>query len=746
MDQYTFPHSNINTVDGSGATIVNITVDPLHIPVFWGFAPKGEIGKPVYGSGTILSQTFSTDIFQSSTALGGCHQMQYFQKAASLQRCYFIRLPDGSQTLGFSVIVVAKSGSYPAYAKDATTNAFQTTTTGGVTSYTVTNDASGSPATATATAYSVVTTPLLLSATTGNYEPDDATIRATFNLEKADSWYEIIRVTGKTPGNWTARSAFSLAVTPSSVAEDITARINMPLVRFSPLFASDINFDFLAQTTGEKSYTYSPQQSFFGQSYTDIVLNARSVIDPTTTQDLGWEQALSAAYSAANTTPVLDYDIFVNTDGGLAATGPVSTGIQGVLALAMRMGLESGQYTNGQMAPNWSDATAVRRFLAAVQKINVLTGQDITGKNLLNVPLDTNNITGAQPFGSYSMYNGFSATDVSTTVSYNDQNLDSALQAWLTTSSSTIQNEQQYSMNAAYDSGFSLQTKYALLALQGVRDGLMVDVACDDFSTPPASQTSTILGSTTPTRVPMTQAASLSMLATVVSQARLYPDSVDYDTQTFRTEVYPQSGKVSVNGQSVYLPLTYARMIQRCTFYNTPAVSGSPKGRPNSEVTMFTELNWIPSSNDQMQAFWAAAGNCAVYADRDTLYLSDIRTVYPDLTSLFSDGVYKDYICFTKSLIHKRWTYYEGLNLPAKKITSQLANDITNDCQAAMGSYMPTKTTVSVDDSNTASGYTLQANTDCYGYMPARILQSVITALRADTGTTSGTSSSTTSS
>ena len=746
MDQYTFPHSDIQTDDGSGATVTDIQIDPLHTPCFFGFAPKGEIGVPVYGSGVTLSSTFSSDIYKTTTALGNCHQMQYFRGCSTAQRVWFVRLPDGSSVMGFSVIVLARTLTVPAYAKDATTGAFQTTTANGVTSYTVENDSSGNPKTQSATAYSVVTTPLVLDADSGDLVPDDATIRKAYAIADTDNWYEIVRITGKTPGPYVTRSAIALSVTPSSVASDIEARINMPLVRITPTFASDVNFDFLAQQSGAKSFTYGSTSSFTGQSYTDIVINAKTVIDPQTTEDLGWVQALSSAYPNSSSTAALDYDIFVNTDGGLTATGVAKTGIMGVLALAMRMGTESGRYTNGQMAPNWSDPSAVQRFLAAIQEINVLNGQDLAGNNLLNVPLDTNQIAGAQPFGAYSQYNGFDGTALSSIVTYNDANLDTALQTWLGSSgSNNFNNVLRYNISHVYDSGFSAATKDLLAAIQGRRDGTAVDLACADFSTPPASQTNSILGSTKPTRTGMTEAASLSMLATLLTQAQLYPDSTTYDTPAFRCEIFPQSGTVSVDGADVVLPTGYARMLGRAKYYNTPSVTGTPKGRPNSEVTMFSSFDWMPNTADEMQAFWSKAGNYVAMADRSTPYFPDLRTVYSDETSLFSDGVYKDYICFTKQLIHRRWTYYSGLNLPALKITGSLADAITTDCATAMGSYMPTKTTVSVNDSNTATGYTLQANTDCYGYMPGRVLESVITALRADTGTTTSSSASSTS-
>lgn len=736
MDQFTFPHSDVEVQDLSAGTLPNVQIDPLHVPVFFGFAPKGDFGTPVYGSGPELSAAYSPEIFNTGTALANCHQMQFFRKAASLQRVYFVRLPDGSQVLGFSVIVLARSLTVPVYAKDPTTGAFQTGTTNGVTSYTIAQQ-NGTNQTQTATAYSTVTTPLVVDPTTGNLLPNDAAIRKQFSLAATDTWYEIVRITGRTPGNYTSRSAIQLSVTPAVAATDIQSRINMPLVRLTPLFSSDAKFNLSQQLAGTRQFTYNPVQNEYGQAYTDLVLNATSVVDPSTGVDLGWKNAIASSYNVSSAGSDLDYDIFVNTDGGLTATGVSTTAIQGILALAARMATESGRYPSPVIPTDFTNGQAIQTFLNTVQSINVLNGQDLNGNNLLNVPLDTNLVTGAQPFGAYSVYNGFNPALLTQQIAHNDQNLDAALQTFLNSStSSNLNNKSRYNFTHVYDSAFSYQTKLALLTILGRRDGTAVDLVCDDFSTPVASATTSILAPSRPTRVSLSQAAALSVLSSLVTQARLYPDSSVYNTQTYRCEIFPQSGMVNVDGTLVLLPSSYKRMIDRCTYYNTPSVTGTPKGRPYSEATMFSSVNWVPDTDNQMQAFWSKCGNYMAWADRNTLYFPDYRTVYNNETSLLSSGTYKDYICFVKQIIHRRWTYYSGQELPAKSITKYLADDISSDTQTALGTWMTTATTVTAVADNSATGYTIQANTKCYGNMPDRVLEAVVTALRADTGTT----------
>jgi hypothetical protein len=171
-------------------------------------------------------------------------------------------------------------------------------------------------------------------------------------------------------------------------------------------------------------------------------------------------------------------------------------------------------------------------------------------------------------------------------------------------------------------------------------------------------------------------------------------------------------------------------MIKRCAYYSGIYVKGTPKGRPNSEVTVFKKMSWTIASVTQKQLNWDTALNTVSYADTSTLFYPDLRSVYSDQTSLLSDSVFVDYLIMIKHIARNRWTYYAGRNDNPTTLFSTISKDIDSQCATVFGSYITTSTTVSQTDADLKNGYSYTVTVAVQGNMPNRIWNVIIPVSR----------------
>lgn len=360
MANYYHPHVDIRVDDQSGATLSDNSKLSLHVPFFPIFAPKGQIGQPVIGSQEYLASIFSPDIFEANSALGNIHQMQFMRQASGSQQICVLRLDDNSKALGFSLIAIAQQKTVNAYQKDSNGNfvlADSTTPAGqkDAQGYAYQVDKSGTVITNNAYVYSYGLVPLAEDQN-GEIKPSDNDVVKAFPDFKSasDKWFEIARLTSTSPGSYVTRSAFALSL--ASDETDIEGRVGMPMIRFYPKFFGDISFDYLNYQSGIQSFTPTDHYNVFGQPYTDFVINADSVTDPMTSQDVSWNAMLSSAYGTTQT--ALDYNLVFNVSGGFGAYGnaPAQGSVPGVMALAQHMAQNSTAYTPALTVPQKGDS------------------------------------------------------------------------------------------------------------------------------------------------------------------------------------------------------------------------------------------------------------------------------------------------------------------------------------------------------------------------------------------------------
>lgn len=479
--------------------------------------------------------------------------------------------------------------------------------------------------------------------------------------------YPILGVVATSVGSAVNRQGFSFYASPA-VSQTSESNVLSALYRFAPITLA-------ADASGVTSSVID----VFTSNYNDVSLKS-SAVDPTTGQDLSLNGILSNNYTQTDGTQLLDYQIHVYSSN-------VSTIGADILAAS----------------PELSE------YMTDPFQVNILSALDANGNPYQHAQVTTASANVVSP--QVVLYNQGGTDGPMNTAAF-----ESLVVAFVQgTNTVEFQDNLRYPFSHFYDSGFALTSKYALMNMFDLRDDVKIDFSTQDMSL-----------------AINTQAQDQSSGAAILARVRTYPESTLYGTPTTRAEIHQQCGQLSVvNPYIPWVPTTLDRLIKRCSYYSGDHVTGSPKGRPNSEVTIFRKLSWSASTPTQKELNWETALNTISYADRSTLFRADIRSVYPDATSLLSDGVFSDFIVFVKHIAREKWTIYTGREDPITSLFSLIANDIDTELNYVFGSAITCKTTVYQTDADKQAGYSCTINISMQGTMPNRIWNVLVPVSRA---------------
>ena len=269
-----------------------------------------------------------------------------------------------------------------------------------------------------------------------------------------------------------------------------------------------------------------------------------------------------------------------------------------------------------------------------------------------------------------------------------------------------------------YDSGYTLTTKQALLDIFALRDDVGLTLSTQDVSLPAN-----------------TAAQDQSTGSALRTAALLHPESTDLGTQCVRVEIYQQCGTLAdTQIYNTIVPATLDRMIKRCIYNGTDHVTGEPKGRPNSEVSLFNlgSINWTPTTPQQMQLSWSTGLNYIQYCDVSTVFYPDLLSIYPIDSSLLSSAVLADYVAiYLKHIIRRQWTIIVGRDDPPKSLFKIIADAIDANAAYVFNGNIATQTVVTQTAVDTALGYQMTVTTTVLGNPTNRVWQVIVPITRA---------------
>jgi len=209
----------------------------------------------------------------------------------------------------------------------------------------------------------------------------------------------------------------------------------------------------------------------------------------------------------------------------------------------------------------------------------------------------------------------------------------------------------RYPFNCAYDTGFSLDTKKAMIAFTGLRRAFIANVATQSFIT--TGETPAV------TTILNTMATDLAMGETLATYADLFPDSDEFGTGVCRVNIFGQSA-IPYNANQIPMPMTlwYCEAMSRLN--SGQALTTEVAGLPNAEVTVFdpATFNWTPSSSAQRDTLWDARINYAQFCDRTRLFVAAVRSAYASDRSSLSRAAYVFTEVVLEQALYMSWATY----------------------------------------------------------------------------------------
>lgn len=273
-----------------------------------------------------------------------------------------------------------------------------------------------------------------------------------------------------------------------------------------------------------------------------------------------------------------------------------------------------------------------------------------------------------------------------------------------------ISDEARYPFTHIYDSGFSIDAKMAMINFGSFRKDVKFDLATQDVSL-----------------VPNGKAEDQSTGAALRAAALLHPESTFFGTPAIRYSIYQQCGRLASDPTyQMWVPMTLDRMVKRCMYEATSQSRGQPTGLPNAAVTMFSEINWTPSSDDQKRLNWSTALNYVQHYDTTGVHFADYRSVYPYDDSVLSDDILVDRLVYIKHMCRIVWATYVGRREPAETLFDLISKDIDKRIFTAFNSEITSETTVYKTEEDEALGYKNTVQVRILSPMPNRVLDIIV--------------------
>lgn len=222
-----------------------------------------------------------------------------------------------------------------------------------------------------------------------------------------------------------------------------------------------------------------------------------------------------------------------------------------------------------------------------------------------------------------------------------------------------IQDSPRYPFTTLFDVGYSLDTSKKMVAFTKTREDVEVIVSTQDNSNDPNSAYE-----------------DESTGASLRAYALLMRESIVKATDCCRVSIFEHCGIVNHN-YNKWLPTTLWIACKMAEFYNRDFFNKSISGLPNSNVDLFSELNWVPNSEEIKSRSWNTGLNYLQYWDMEKLHFPSLRTVYRYDTSVLVNMEFVSALTYAKHEIRKSWAVFVGTSLPAAALEDRVTKDLT---------------------------------------------------------------------
>lgn len=268
-----------------------------------------------------------------------------------------------------------------------------------------------------------------------------------------------------------------------------------------------------------------------------------------------------------------------------------------------------------------------------------------------------------------------------------------------------IRDQARYPFSAIFDTGVSLETKYAFIKFLGVRDDFRLYLSTQDAN----------LGRYN------TQAEDYSSGSAIYAKCLLQPESTVKGTECCRADIYQQAGKLSDSNYRGIIPFTYDIMNKKSRYASTGTITGQPAGLPLSEIDAFKEWNWTPADPDLKQKSWDSGLNYAQHYDMTGIHWPAMRTVYRYDTSVLSNSLFADVVVYIKHLARYNWSRFTGIEAPFDSIKSAAETALSNDINGLTASRYNCTVTYAQTEEEANIGYMAHCDIELTGDPQTRV-------------------------
>ncbi len=209
------------------------------------------------------------------------------------------------------------------------------------------------------------------------------------------------------------------------------------------------------------------------------------------------------------------------------------------------------------------------------------------------------------------------------------------------------QNTAKYPISHIYDSGFPLETKYALCSALAIRKDTVVVLSPYD-----------VLG------IEMTAADESSLAVALKTRLQMYPESEYFGTSTMRGVVVPRYGEMINTQYRKKLPLTIELAAKAAAYMGASSrlwdSTENFEGAPGNRVTLFTDISntWTPAHVRNKD--WENGLVAVLDYDRSEACFPAYKTVYDNDTSVLNSFVTVSAIAELQKIGEEVWKELSG--------------------------------------------------------------------------------------
>lgn len=268
---------------------------------------------------------------------------------------------------------------------------------------------------------------------------------------------------------------------------------------------------------------------------------------------------------------------------------------------------------------------------------------------------------------------------------------------------SILQDSARYPESVIYDSGFPLDTKYALCSFIAVRKDTFVVLSTHD-----------VMG------LSLTASQESSLAIALKTRLQMYPESEYFGTAVMRGMVVGRSGRLLQSQYGKRLPLTLEIARKAASYMGAGNGRWKPgfafDAAPANNVTMFTDINVTYTPVAVRNKDWDVGLNWVQSFGRRSYFFPALKTVYDNDTSVLNSFFTAMAIVELEKVGERAWRQFTGsANLTNSQLVERVKRFIVDNTIGRFDDRFVIEPDVYFTEADIARGYSWTTKIKLYG-------------------------------